>query len=709
MGLEMNRRCTDGMCLMMAGARTFNLDLPVATILSNPRHDWNMLTAGGRLRVAREIDVDWKKFNQDNFLFSHCFVPGTMVLMGDGTEKSIEQVVKGDMVVSHTGCVRRVTAVMIREVDEELVVVKSASLQEMASTGEHPYFILPKGQASCNRYDGKKCVYGHTGRCKKNECGDNGGVMSFVRADALAIGDRTFLPTMNKVVDVGFTKNQMRLLGYYISEGGLAKDDREGESNSVRFHISKLEIDTLGTEISNLMMECFRVGTHGTIETEEQGGTTLSFASDAAYAWCEKHVGHIANQKRLSEDVMFSPPDMQAEMMDTWIKGDGNVDRVKRSIRLSTASPFLASQAEVLFGRIGGMGNIYEGVNPGGPTGRDKIFPIFQISVKSSELGKLEGRYEFPKFSRWARTGQRYRHAACSVSEVTRLSRRQYKGLVYNLSVAQDESYVVNRMAVHNCTIVASVELEDDGHTIKSACNELVNNNGNAWSNEVLLSTFKSFVGGENYLEHVQVPELSKGKILDAVARPVHFKGARGEANIYYIDILVATNRKHDELVGKIASGELTTLSMGCLADYVQCSKCGKVLGDNDPNCSHLDNEMLHKYIDKKGVQRIVSELCGRTVMKGGKRVGDTKSCKFIEASWVAKPAFTGAVLNHYIGDISKEAAKILAFPTWKLSEAMDDIFKLRVADRAGMLVLKVARTELMRRKHEAMIERIIR
>ena len=259
-----------------------------------------------------------------------------------------------------------------------------------------------------------------------------------------------------------------------------------------------------------------------------------------------------------------------------------------------------------------------------------------------------------------------------------------------------------------HCTIVASVELEDDGHTIKAACNELVNNNGNAWSNEVLLATFKSFVGGENYLEHVQVPVLSKGKILDAVLRPIHFKSNRGESDIYYCDILVATNKKHEELVGKIASGDLNTMSMGCLADFVQCSKCGKVLGDNDPNCTHLDNEMLHKYVDKKGIQRVVAELCGRTLMKEGKREGDKKSCKFIEASWVAKPAFTGAVLNHYISDVSKDAAKILAFPTWKLSETMEEIFKMRVADRTGMLVLRVARAELLRRKREAMIERII-
>jgi len=213
------------------------------------------------------------------------------------------------------------------------------------------------------------------------------------------------------------------------------------------------------------------------------------------------------------------------------------------------------------------------------------------------------------------------------------------------------------------------------------------------------MATFRSFVGGENYLEHVQVPELSKGKILDAVLRPVRHKAKNGkEADIYYCDILVATDRKHDSLVAKIASGELTTMSMGCLADYVQCSKCGKVLGDNEPNCAHLDREMLQSFEDDDGVERIVSELCGRLIKKNGKLVGDPKSVRFIEASWVEKPAFTGAVLNHYVAGVPKEAMAILDLSTAKLAETMDDLFKLRVADRAGMIVLKVARAELMRR-----------
>ena len=261
-----------------------------------------------------------------------------------------------------------------------------------------------------------------------------------------------------------------------------------------------------------------------------------------------------------------------------------------------------------------------------------------------------------------------------------------------------------------HCTIVASLATEDNGYYIKPACNDLVNNNGNGWTNSVLMATFRSFIGAENYLEHIQIPELTKGKILDAVLRPLTYKDEKGrEADIYYCDILVATDRKHDGLVRKIESGKMGTMSMGCLADWVQCSKCGKVMGDNEPNCACLDNEILKTFTDESGVERIIAELCGRSVLKDGIWTGDDKSVNFIEASWVEKPAFYGAVLNHYVSEISQAASNILAFPTGSLEQTVEDLFKLRVADSTGMIVLRVAQEELRRRKHEMIAAKVAR
>ena len=261
-----------------------------------------------------------------------------------------------------------------------------------------------------------------------------------------------------------------------------------------------------------------------------------------------------------------------------------------------------------------------------------------------------------------------------------------------------------------HATICCSVETEADGHTIKPACSELVNDNGNAWTNPVLLATFRSFVGAENYLEHCQIPELSKGKIVDAVIRPVKHISKTGEiSNIYYVDILVATSKKHEQLVRDIESGILNTLSMGCEADFVQCSRCGQVFGDGQKSCHHIEKGLLTTYLDKNGVERIVSELCGFSKFdeKQGIWVGVAKSVKFIEASWVENPAFKGAVVNHYVSELSDDAKKILSYSTEKLQDVINDLFKIRVADKSGMMVMRVAMNEMIRRRREGIAERL--
>jgi hypothetical protein len=157
-----------------------------------------------------------------------------------------------------------------------------------------------------------------------------------------------------------------------------------------------------------------------------------------------------------------------------------------------------------------------------------------------------------------------------------------------------------------------------------------INNNCDSWERRLLLSTFRTFIGAENYCEHVQIPELSKGKIVDAAARDI------GES--VYIDILVATERKHKPLIEAITSGQISALSMGCHVSYTICTKCGNVADDETQLCKHIKYEKGSTYFDIKGRKHKVAELCGHFT--------DPSSVKFIEGSWVANPAFTGAVMR---------------------------------------------------------------
>jgi hypothetical protein len=200
-------------------------------------------------------------------------------------------------------------------------------------------------------------------------------------------------------------------------------------------------------------------------------------------------------------------------------------------------------------------------------------------------------------------------------------------------------------------TAVSGVEVEDDGHTIVSPHMSYVNDNGNAWTNRVLLESYASFILAENFTEHVSIPEFSKGKVLDAVAWVVEkqYGGSREPIPTVFIDVLLATNKKkHPLLVKKILQGVLNSVSMGCDILWSQCSRCGKEIEEGiDEPCSHIKNELGKYYIDKKGIKRRVSELCGLPGVKN--------SCQFKELSWVSRPAFLWARMHGFLeySDIS--------------------------------------------------------
>ena len=189
------------------------------------------------------------------------------------------------------------------------------------------------------------------------------------------------------------------------------------------------------------------------------------------------------------------------------------------------------------------------------------------------------------------------------------------------------------------------IDVRFPDYKVKPECHDLINNNGDFWGRSLLLSTYRTFIGAPNYCEHIQLPELSKGFIVDAIARDL--------GRTCYVDILVATDRKHKLLIQDILSGSINALSMGSITMFTVCSKCGNVASDDKDLCPCiLYDGKLSKYIDEDEIEHPVSEQCGH--------VSIPNSNQFIEASWVRQPAFRGAVRRNILNaDMSLVATRI--------------------------------------------------
>jgi hypothetical protein len=205
-----------------------------------------------------------------------------------------------------------------------------------------------------------------------------------------------------------------------------------------------------------------------------------------------------------------------------------------------------------------------------------------------------------------------------------------------------------SKYLLSHCTIMSSVQTEEDpyDYLIRPETSHLVNNNDDAWTNEVLKLSHRSFVGAFNFVEHYQNSAHAKGHILDSVLRKVTI----GSCWVYFCDILVATDLAHTQLVTDIRNEKVKYLSMGCVTDLVICSYCGQLVTDASTYCHHLAFQKGMFLADQDGIPRRIAELCGHKSMPNG-------GVKFVEASWVATPAFPGASMRNVV-DSSWEGPK---------------------------------------------------
>lgn len=281
--------------------------------------------------------------------------------------------------------------------------------------------------------------------------------------------------------------------------------------------------------------------------------------------------------------------------------------------------------------------------------------------------------------------------------KVITASDRGMRNVTEQASKVLGESFDPSKYLLTHATIMASVKVEEvpnvdlgkithDGKTIhrkyrdyriSADTDKYINNNLDAWSKEALLKSYKTFIGAHNFVEHVQIEDLSKGRIIDAVPRDI--------GDSIYIDILVATNRKHKDLIESIESGKMSGMSMGCSVDFTICSYCGNVASDETQMCEHIKYQKGNVFYDEKGGQHRIAELCGH------KTIDPTGAINFVEASWVAVPAFRGAVARNILSwDKEGETEPLNAVPE-EWGGASTEISNIPTGGEETPLMAKVA------------------
>ena len=163
--------------------------------------------------------------------------------------------------------------------------------------------------------------------------------------------------------------------------------------------------------------------------------------------------GHNAYDKKIPDILMINNPKIIGALLNGLQCSDGNFDLKLRRICYDSVNYNLISQIKMLYGYMGIFSNITKRI----PTDTRKDFVNSKISYKL----EISGEQIFTKavkFLPWAQKIEpgkfiyNYYHENSDsfFFRSEKIDTMDYKGLVYDLSVEDDNSYIVNNCAVHN-------------------------------------------------------------------------------------------------------------------------------------------------------------------------------------------------------------------------------------------------------------------
>jgi len=401
---------------------------------------------------------------------AHCVPPDTLSILKNGIKK-ISDVKEGDEVLTHNGRFRRITKIYKRMYTGDILKIKVRYLPEpIVVTPEHPIYAI-KTKPACHGVQGickPTCKRQFSMKKRRRNCKRY--YLSYkpewVMAKDLEIGDVVLFPVLKEIRDIErislkkfidsvtlnswkreipeeieVSKEFCRLAGYFLAEGSCFRD-------GITFSLNEEERDII-EDIEELLREIF--GVKPSIRNDKRGkGHELkvysrvlrNFFGEMFYI---KGKEKRAWNKQLPHEFLYLPPEKQFEIFVGWWKGDGGV----------TTSRILMNQMNIIAMRNG------------------FILTFSRHRVKSAKIGKRDAKTTHDRWQARISTFNdeiedmlrdrgitklpkgdiRYGwfDGAYFYLPIIRIGKEPYDGIVYNLEVEEDSSYVTESGTLHNC------------------------------------------------------------------------------------------------------------------------------------------------------------------------------------------------------------------------------------------------------------------
>lgn len=379
-----------------------------------------------------------------------CFLPGTLVITADGP-KPIEEIIDGEMVLTHRGRWRPVVKAMMRPYNGEMVTVQAKGLSPVMATVNHPFYVQPAKPNRSHRVQAvrepewlaagelnamQRTADGHRSRKSFQNL-----VMPTLKAEGHPAIDLMIWAPEKAIAENGVVRASGNgratgvrqiiacdealgwLIGLYVADGSTS-------DHQVAFYLGAHE-QSLVELLQGRLKEVFGVES-STVQMKSVMRVTIS--NRVLHGFFHQF-GNSAPEKRLPLWCQQQGDGFQRGLIDGLVAGDGG--DYKQSMYVRTTSRALAWQLRLLLWA--------NGINSGLEWSESQPYEIEGRRGKARESWIVRWH---PNKVRRGTMGVAKEHVYFSLDVADRF---KYCGPVYNLMVEEDETYTTVGGVVHNC------------------------------------------------------------------------------------------------------------------------------------------------------------------------------------------------------------------------------------------------------------------
>jgi len=401
---------------------------------------------------------------------------GTMILMSDFSQKPIEEIKAGDFVISHNGNINEVEFVHGTLVGKEMYKFDLMTYHKSPFfTEEHPILVIDQEQINFEKKESIKKANLNTYNRKKGKTFDfigQDGWRSksyspvFKEAKDIKNGDFLLIPSRFNLEDrIDNDDDFYYLLGAFIGDGYLQRD-KYGKENEICFCFGLSETK-LHDKIIEIGKKYFKSEPRKII-CSERNGMYISFRDEEKAQWILNNIGNGSKNKRLN--INIDTYSKASYLLSGYLDTDGCiVNKINQNVRGNKFGGFQISSANISL--LEDIQNLLIACDC-----LSRISTMFRVPSKNSvvKIKTIEHTLSIgSNCYNIFRNSLKYSDSIFSTpiikagkSFITTIYNRKYmicpvkntfitewNEPVYDLTVKNDESYIADGIAIHNCQV----------------------------------------------------------------------------------------------------------------------------------------------------------------------------------------------------------------------------------------------------------------